>query len=114
MSIANNSAAEIELPAAARRWNWGAFWMGWIWGLGNRTYIALLGLVPVVNIVMAFILGARGNEWAWRNKKWENSEQFTKMQGLWSAFGWGCFAGCAVSLIIVVVVLAITFTNVFM
>ena len=53
MSQDNNAAAAIAVPAAAKKWNWGAFFMTWIWGLGNKTYIALLGLIPVVNLVMA-------------------------------------------------------------
>ena len=97
-----------------RKWNWGAFWMSWVWGLGNRTWIALLSLIPVVNLVMAFVLGAKGNAWALKNKKWESDEKFYRVQGLWSAFGWGFFAGCAIVIIIVAITLAILFTNVFM
>lgn len=100
--------------SAVKRWSWGAFWMSWVWGLGNKTYIALLALIPVVNIVMAFMLGARGNRWAWKNRKWENAEQFTRIQGTWSSFGWGFVAGCAVVTIFVIIALAVTFNNVFM
>ena len=113
MSQDNNAAAAIAVPAAAKKWNWGAFFMTWIWGLGNKTYIALLGLIPVVNLVMAFVLGAKANQWAWKNKKWESVDQFTRIQGLWTAFGVGLFAGCAVTMILVIVVLIITFNNVF-
>ena len=88
--------------------------MSWIWGLGNKTYIALLGLIPGVNIVMAFVLGARGSEWAWKNKKWESAEQFTRIQGLWSAFGWGLFTGYTIALVLLVIALVVTFNNVFM
>jgi hypothetical protein len=114
MSQDNNAAAAIAVPAAAKKWNWGAFFMTWIWGLGNKTYIALLGLIPVVNIVMAFVLGARGSGWAWKNKKWESVEQFTRIQGLWTAFVLGLFAGYAIALVLVIVALVITFNNVFM
>jgi len=100
--------------AAVKKWNWGAFWMSWIWGLRNKTYIALLSLIPVVNIVMAFVLGANGSGWAWKNKKWDSAEQFTRVQGLWSAFGWGLFAGYAVALVLLVIALVVTFNNVFM
>jgi len=114
MNVANNPAADSALPASAKKWNWGAFFMTWIWGLGNNTYIALLAIIPVVNLVMAFILGAKANQWAWKNKKWENAEQFTRVQELWTAFGLGLFAGCAVTMILVIVVLIVTFNNVFM
>jgi len=47
-----------QLPPEIKGWNWGAFFLSWIWGLGNGTYIALLCLIPFVNIVMIFIPGA--------------------------------------------------------
>lgn len=48
-----------EIPAELDRWNWGAFFLNWIWGIGNSTFIALLALIPLVNIVMIIVLGAR-------------------------------------------------------
>ncbi|MDD5397591.1 MAG: ribonuclease G [Dehalococcoidia bacterium] len=101
-------------PAATGRWNWGAFLTTWIWGLGNGTYIALLALLPVVNIIMAVILGIKGGQWAWKNRRWENIEQFTRVQGLWTAFGFGLLAGCVLVLAIVITLLIVTFNNVFM
>ncbi|BAV45927.1 hypothetical protein MesoLj113a_40100 [Mesorhizobium sp. 113-1-2] len=56
-----------EIPAELDRWNWGAFFLNWIWGIGNSTFIALLALIPVVNLIMIFVLGARGSRWAWQN-----------------------------------------------
>ena len=109
-----NSASEQSLPAGAFKWNWGAFLMSWIWGPGNRTYIALLCLVPVVNLVMIFVLGANGSKWAWKNGKWESTERFNRIQGLWTAFGLGLWAGVAVTLLIVAAVLVVLFNNVFM
>jgi len=102
------------VPAGAKRWNWGAFLLTWIWGLGNSTYIALLALLPAVNIVMAFILGIKGGQWAWKNRRWDNVEQFTRVQGLWTAFGFGLLAGCLIVVAIVIVLLIVTFNNVFM
>ena len=110
----DSNAADMAVPAAARRWNWGAFLMSWIWGLGNRTYIALLCLVPVVNIVMAFVLGAKGGAWAWKNRRWESTEHFTRVQGLWTSFGLGLFAGYIISLALLLAALVVTFNNVFM
>ena len=53
-----------ELPDELKGLNWGAFLLNWIWGLGNRTYIALLALIPLVNFVMMFVLLFKGNKWA--------------------------------------------------
>lgn len=114
MSKDSSAATGTAAPAAAGRWNWGAFLMGWIWGLGNKTYIALLCLIPGVNLVMIFVLGAKGGAWAWNNRRWESEAQFTRVQGLWTAFGLGLLAGYAIALVLVVVALVVTFNNVFM
>lgn len=85
-----------ELPAEIRGWNWGAFWLNWIWGIGNQTYIALLCFVPFVNFIMMVVLGLKGNEWAWQNRQWQSVEQFKKTQKVWAMWGWGLFAVGAV------------------
>ncbi|MCK5641018.1 MAG: hypothetical protein KAJ19_09485, partial [Gammaproteobacteria bacterium] len=50
-----------EIPPEISGWNWGAFLLSWIWGIGNSVWIALLCLIPCVGFVMAFVLGAKGN-----------------------------------------------------
>ena len=67
-----------DIPPELDRWNWGAFLLNWIWGVGNNTYIALLTFVPFVGIVMPFVLGAKGSRWAWRNGRWDNVEHFER------------------------------------
>ncbi len=76
-----------EVPFEIRGWNWGAFLLSWIWGLANNSYIALLCLIPVVNIVMIFVLGANGSKWAWQNKKWDSIEHFKRVQKNWAVAG---------------------------
>jgi hypothetical protein len=75
------------IPPEINRWNWGAFLLNWIWGIGNQTYIALLMFVPIVNIVMPFVLGAKGSAWAWRNGRWDSVEHFKRVQRLWAIWG---------------------------
>jgi len=76
-----------EIPAELDRWNWGAFFLNWIWGIGNSTFIALLALIPVINIIMIIVLGARGSRWAWQNRAWRDAEQFRKTQRNWAIAG---------------------------
>jgi hypothetical protein len=85
-----------EIPPEIKGWNWGAFLLNWIWGIGNKTYIAFLMFVPFVNLVMAFVLGAKGNVWAWQNKKWDSIEHFKSVQRNW-------FLGSLVTLAVIVV-----------
>jgi hypothetical protein len=85
------------VPPEIRRWNWGAFLLNWIWGIVNETYIALLMFVPLVNVVMIFVLGAKGSEWAWRNTRWRDVEHFKRVQRLWAI--WGLVAWVAVIVI---------------
>lgn len=87
MENTSGQGPAAQVPAEIRRWNWGAFLLTWIWGIGNSTFIAFLCFVPFVNIVMPFVLGARGNEWAWRNKPWQSVEHFNATQRKWSIAG---------------------------
>ena len=57
------------------------------WGIGNNTFIALLALIPLFGIVMAFVLGARGSRWAWQNGRWDSVEHFQRVQRLWATWG---------------------------
>ncbi len=85
------SAAPVPPPASIPpeidRWNWGAFLLNWIWGIGNNTKLALLALVPGVNVVMMFVLGAKGSAWAWRNTRWDGVEHFRRVQRYWAIGG---------------------------
>jgi Cytochrome oxidase complex assembly protein 1 len=75
------------IPAEIDRWNWGAFLLNWIWGIGNNTYIALLALIPGVSFIMLFVLGAKGSAWAWRNGRWDSVEHFKRVQRKWAIWG---------------------------
>jgi Cytochrome oxidase complex assembly protein 1 len=87
MSSANAGIERDEIPPEIRGWNWGAFLLNWIWGIGNNTYIALLTLVPVVGFVMIFVLGAKGNRWAWENGRWDSVAHFKRVQRRWAIAG---------------------------
>jgi hypothetical protein len=77
------------LPDELKGWNWGAFLLTWIWGISNEVWLALLALIPLpmMRLVMAIILGIKGNEWAWRSKKWDSIEHFRRTQRIWLIWG---------------------------
>jgi hypothetical protein len=84
---------DAAVPPEIDRWNWGAFLLSWIWGIGNNTFIAFLAFVPFVGIVMPFVLGAKGSAWAWRNKRWASVEDFKATQRKWAIAGLITIAG---------------------
>ena len=100
---------DAVIPPGIKKWHWGAFFLNWIWGIGNNVWIALLCLIPMVNIVMIFILGANGNEWAWRSKRWDSIAHFKKMQRKWTVWGVGLFIAAIVINILYLVILRAAF-----
>ena len=80
------------MPTGLRGFNWGAFLFGAIWAIFNNTWIGLLALVPGLNVIMAIVLGVKGNEWAWQNKRWDSVEHFFSAQRNWALWGLIIFA----------------------
>lgn len=75
------------VPAEIQGWNWGAFLLNWIWGIGNSVWIALAAFVPIVGIVVPFYLGYKGSELAWQSKQWNSVEHFQDVQKKWMRAG---------------------------
>lgn len=84
MELINSSKV---VPPEVKGWNWGAFMFSWIWGIFNNVWIALLCLIPGVHLVMCWILGFKGNDWAWQNKDWPSVEAFHAYQRKWAFWG---------------------------
>ncbi|KRL99485.1 hypothetical protein [Liquorilactobacillus satsumensis] len=75
------------VPAQIKGWNWGAFMYNIFWGIGNKTYLPLLCLIPVFNLVWIFVCGFKGNEWAWQNGDYKDIETFKAVQATWNRAG---------------------------
>ena len=100
-----------ELPAEVGRLNWGAFLLNWIWGLGNGTYIALLSLVPIANMIMPFVLLFKGDQWAWQNSTWRSVEHFRSVQRNWAIAG-AVVYGLGITFVVVpIVAVVVLFSN---
>lgn len=76
-----------EIEKELSKWNWGAFFLNWFWGIFNKSYLALFALVPFLGAIWAVVCGLKGNEWAWKNKKWGSIEHFRKDQREWAMIG---------------------------
>jgi serine/threonine protein kinase len=77
----------VPIPEEIKGWNWGAFLLAPLWPLTNRVWLGLLAWVPVLGFWIAIALGVKGNEWAWKSRKWESIEQFQVHQRRWASAG---------------------------
>ena len=75
------------LPAELQGFNWGALLGSWIWGIGNNVWLGLLGLIPCLGFFMRFYLGSKGNEMAWKSKRWDSVQSFKSAQTTWAIVG---------------------------
>ncbi|RCJ31971.1 serine/threonine protein kinase [Nostoc minutum NIES-26] len=88
----NNSGCGINnlaepVPEEILGWNWGAFLLPWLWLWTNQVWYGLFCFVPQVGWVMAIALGAKGNEWAWKSRRWRSIEHFKTHQRGWALAG---------------------------
>ncbi len=109
----DSGTPEAELPQSIKGWNWGALFLPFIWGPFNRVWLGLA--VPIVLFLpihwtlglliygpFAMFVGMRGNELAWRARKWKSVEHFKLVQGLWAKWGIIGFTAFTISILFAV------------
>lgn len=98
-----------ETPQCLNKWNWGAFYWGWIWGIGNGVYWPLVTLIPYVGqvaaLIIMFILGANGSRYAWEKFNGTAAE-FDEKQHSWAVAAGIAFLICIVIVIIAIIAIA--------
>jgi hypothetical protein len=81
------TAEPDELETELKKWNWGAFLLTFIWGIGNGVMRSFLVFIPFYGFYEWFMLGIHGNRWAWEKRRWESVEQFHRSQRSWAKWG---------------------------
>lgn len=76
-----------QIPEEVKGWNWGAFMFNIFWGVGNKTYLPLLALIPIFNLVWFFVIGFKGNGWAWQKDNYTDIATFKAVQATWNRSG---------------------------
>jgi len=79
--------SSIQVPDEIKGWNWGAFLLPGFWPFSNQVLIGLLAWTPYIGWIMSFVLGAKGNEWAWKSRKWDSITAFKSHQRAWTIWG---------------------------
>lgn len=80
---------ETPIPAEVKGQNWGAFTFSYLWGIGNKTYLPLLALIPGFNLIWVFVCGIKGNTWAWQKGQYQavDIDKFKATQATWNRAG---------------------------
>lgn len=89
MSVEEQTQTEIREPKCLQSFNWGAFFITFLWGIFNRVWWVLLCIIPIVNIIVMFYMGFKGNQLSWEHYKDEMlPEDFDSKQHGWNIAGW--------------------------
>lgn len=97
---ATSTGPNGQFPEELRRWNWGAFFGSWLWAIANNVYVGLLALIPPLHLIISIVLGMKGNEWAWKHRRFESIDQFRAVQRAWTRWGVGIFIAMIVLIIL--------------
>lgn len=100
------------VPQEVKGWNWGAFMFSILWGVGNKTYLPLLCLIPLFNVVWVFVCGFKGNEWAWEKGNYDSIETFKTVQATWNRAGLVWFILAFVLILLYIFVFAAIITSI--
>lgn len=96
-------------------WNWGGFLLSWIWALGHEqitsgVIILVASMIPGLGTIVRWgfkiYFGLKGNELAWRNRRFDTISQFQDTQRAWTYWGAAIF-GISIFIIFLYFILAI-------
>jgi hypothetical protein len=105
------SGNDPALLPHVRGWNWGAFFLPWIWAFAHGSallaVLALLGWFAggIVGLAIAIYLGVKGNELAWMHRPFQSLEHFREVQRIWRNWGIALFL---LQVFMVVLILIVT------
>ena len=82
-------------PAAlphVQGWNWGGFFLSWMWALGHEritaaAIILITSFVPFVRWGFKIYFGIKGNELAWTHRRFRDLDEFRSVQRAWMIWG---------------------------
>lgn len=106
----NQASVEIEpTEEEIKKFNLGAFTFTWIWALVHEMWIHVIVIIlasiftPFFSLAACIVMGIKGNEWAWKYKKWNSVEDFRTTQRKWAK--WAKIAWCVIGVIIVLYII---------
>ena len=93
-----NNSGQGDVPVVrvvTDKFNWGAFFFSWIWGIYYKKWIMLLiipaYMIPFLGMILGFGLqiwfGINGNKWAWQSTRYKSIQEFHDIQKKWATVG---------------------------
>ena len=77
---------KFDFPTGMNRFNWGAFFLGWIWAACMESVKGLI-LSLTLGFIGNLILGFQGNRIAWESREFKDLEDFIRVQEEWTKWG---------------------------
>ena len=127
-----NNSGKGNLPIinlVSKKFNWGAFYFTFFWGLFNKSYktlwiLALCVMFPLIYVNVYFSIpyligllalpiwfGIKGNTWAWQGKRYNSIEHFHSVQKKWAIAAAVCMILSSLSFIFFVFFNLLTLIN---
>ena len=90
-----NNSGQGDVPVVklvTDKFNWGAFFFSWIWGIKYKKWIMLLiipaYMIPFLGMILGFGLqiwfGINGNKWAWQSTRYKSIQEFHEIHKKWA------------------------------
>lgn len=77
---------DATLPQELQGLNWGAFLLNWIWCIPHRAWLGLILSLICTPIGPIYLL-IKGNEDAWKNRRFSTVQEFRDIQSAWLKWG---------------------------
>ena len=102
-----NNSGQGDVPVVkvvTDKFNWGAFFFTWIWGICYKKWITLIiipcSFIPLVPLGLCIWFGIQGNKWAWQSKRYRSIQEFHEIHKKWAIAGLSLFiAGIVVTIL---------------
>lgn len=72
-------------------WSWGGFLLGIPMGLAHGKWIMLLTFLPIANVIMFFVAGAKMHEWCYNSGCYNSVAEYNASMRVWDKAGIICF-----------------------
>lgn len=91
--MGNQNTEVSQRQSWVTKWNWSGFIQCFAFGLGNRAYLNLLCLVPVLNLIWIFVAGFKTEKWARDNaaNEYRDELEFRRIMDTWNRSGFVVF-----------------------